>query len=414
MAFLFLTLCLLIIPSPCQSHFPALYGKVFVRSEQSLQDEHPSHPKIPSKPMDETDADSYQQQLEAQEMQNGPYADGLAETLSSLGRYHRDQGDYREAKDLYERALHVVRVNDGLYSERQFPLVRDLLNLHRAAGDLEALDDRYHYFFRLYGNGEPPYTAVRSRAILEYLRWQRAAHTSGLDEGSNKRIVELYRLNKRILESVAQTPNVDQTWHRELVLNQIRNLYLLLGSSISGGPSVQSEFEAHAQRQMANLQTTGFATGSNLLKDLIEQSSQLDPIELASLHLELGDWYQWNEILRRADEEYTKVEQILLDAGELDLLHQWLGEPVELPANDAFRLPEPRPDGAKPVVVTVRYDISAKGRLSNVEASTKEPGDASVGSRIKRMLRGSHFRPRFVAGQAEPMENLTRQYHLVQ
>lgn len=408
------------LPTPGQAHFPALYGKVFIRSDQAQQDERPHPPTVPPVPMDEADADAYEQQVKAQELLDGPYAETLAESLSSLGHYHRDRGDYRKAEDLYLRALHVVRVNDGLYSERQIPLMRDLLNLYRATGDLKALDDRYDNFFRLYGSGQPPYTALRKQASLEYLRWQRAAHCSGLDGSSNRRLVDLYQLNKRMLESVAQTPNVDQSWHRELVLNQIRNLYLLLGSNslpgvgFSAGSSGQTDPSVIVQQQMLNLQRTGFPIGRNLLQDLIAQSLQLAPIERASLHLELGDWYQWNEVLRGADEEYVKVEQILLEAGEQDLLDQWLGAPVELPANDAFRQPNPRPSDAKPVVATVRYDISAKGHLSNVEVSTKEPEDAAVGLRIKRMLKGTHFRPRFVSGHAEPMEKLTRQYQLVE
>ena len=47
-----------------------------------------------------------------------------------------------------------------------------------AVGDLEALDDRYYYFFRLYRSEQPPCTALRKRASLGYLRWQRAAHCS--------------------------------------------------------------------------------------------------------------------------------------------------------------------------------------------------------------------------------------------
>ena len=419
-ALTFLASCLLVLPTLCQAHFPALYGKVFIRSELAQQDERPHPPAVPPAPMDEADFDAYEQQVRAQELLDGPYAETLAESLSSIGHYHRERGDYRKAEDLYIRALHVVRVNDGLYSERQIPLLRDLLNLYHATGDLKALDDRYDYFFRLYGSGQPPYTALRKRASLEFLRWQRAAHCSGLDGGSYKRLVDLYLLNKQMLKSVAQTPNVDQAWQRELVLNQIRNLYLLLGvnnltgSSLSAGSSAHTDPSVIVQQQLSNLQLTGLHIGRKLLQDLIAQSLQLGPIERASLHLELGDWYQWNELLRRAEEEYALVEQILLEAGELETLDQWLGAPVELPANDAFRQPNPRPSDAKPVVATVRYDISAKGYLSNVEVSTKKPEDASVGLRIKRMLKGTHFRPRFVSGHAEPTEKLTRQYQLIE
>jgi len=400
-------------PTPGRAHFPAHYGKEFVRSEPARQGEHPRSPTVPVAPMDETDVDSYKQQVEAQEQLGGPYAEAVTDPLSSLARYYRDRGDYLEAEDLYERALHVVRVNDGLYSERQIPLVRGLMNMYRVAGDMKALDERYHYFFGLYGSGQPPYTALRKRASLEYLRWQREAHSSGLDGGSNKRLVELYQLNRQMLKSVAQTPNVEHTWYRELVLSQIQNLYLLLGGNFPAGAYGQTDFFP-VQQQMSMLQRSGFRTGRYLLEGLIAQSAQLDPIERASLHLELGDWYQWNEILHNANEQYAKVEQILLEAGELDLLDQWLGAPVELPANDAFRQPNQLPSDARPVVATVHFDISAKGHLRNVEVSTKEPEDAPVGWRIKHMLKETHFRPHFVSGHAEPVEQLTRQYQLVQ
>ncbi len=410
-ALIFLALGLLLLPAPGQAHFPAFYGKEFIRSEPARQAEHPPSPTVPAASMDEADADSFKQQLKAQELLGGPYAEATTDPLSSLARYHRDRGDYREAEDLYVRALHVVRVNDGLYSERQIPLVRGLLNLYREKGDMKALDDRYHYFFNLFGGGQPPYTALRKRASMEYLRWQRTAHNSGLDHGSNKRLVDLYFLNSRMLKWVAQTPDVEESWHRELVLSQIRNLYLALGSGVSGGFSGQPALE---DQQMSMIHRLGFGLGRSLLHDLIARSPQIDPIERASLHLELGDWYQWNQILLNANNEYAKVEQILLEAGELDLLDQWLGAPVELPANDAFWQPNQLPGDVEPIVATIHFDISAKGQLSHIKVSTKEPEDAPVGWRIKRMLKDTHFRPRFVSGHAEPVEQLTRQYQLVQ
>jgi len=397
-----------------QAHFPAFYGKKFVRAEPTQQGELPDSSIVPIAAMDEGDADSFEQQVEVLELIGGPYANSVVDPLSSLGRYHRDRGEYLQAEDFYKRALHIVRVNDGLYSERQIPLVRGLLNVYRTAGDMIALDDRYHYFFNLFGGGQPPYTALRRRATLEYLRWQRAAHVSRLDGGGNKRLVELYLLNKRILKSVAQTPDMEPSWYRELVLSQMRNLYLLMGNKHPGENFDEPGLDAPVERKMAMLQRTGVAVGRNLLQGLIAQSQQLEPIERASLHLELGDWYQWNDIRHNAELEYAKVEQILLEAGELDLLDQWLGAPIELPDNDAFQHPGQLSTGVNPVVATIHFDISARGRLSNVEVSTKAAEDATIGWHIKRMLKDTHFRPRFVSGHAEPVEKLTRQYRLVQ
>ncbi len=408
------------ITAPGQAHFPALFAKEFVRSEPAPQGDHTPSPEVPSAPMDKADADTYKQKLEEQELIGGPYAQGLIEPLSSLGHYQMDRGYYLEAEDLYKRALHILRVNDGLNSEHQIPAVNDLLNLYRTAGDLASLDDRYDYLFRLYGNGWPPYTPERRKGVLEYLRWQRAAHCSGIDRGNIKRLVDLFQLNKRILELVAQTPNEDPAWKHELVLSQIRNLYLLLGShdSPSSGFSVRSasqiEQPSLVQQKWSYLLSTGFNNGRDLLQSLIAVSAQLEPTQRAALHLELGDWYQWNERGVKADEEYVIVEEILLEAVETDLLDQWLGEPVELPDNDAFRQPDLPSSDKNPVIVTVNYDISVKGHLSNIEVTTEKPEDSSVGQRIRRMLMNTHFRPRFVSGHAEPMENLTRQYQLAQ
>jgi tetratricopeptide (TPR) repeat protein len=375
--------------------------------------------------MGKADADAYAEQLYEQESLSGPYGETLAELLSSLGRYHHERGDFREALELYKRALHVVRVNEGLYSERQLPMVRDLLNLYRESGDLEGLDDRYQYFFRLYGAGHPPYTALRKRASLEYMRWEREAHSLGLDAGKNRRLVDLYLINKQMLESTAEIPELDQEWRQALVLSQMRNLYLLFGlfstSADSYGvgsfavtppsPVEQSEF---VQQRLSNIQRTGVAVGRNLLTDLIAQSPQLEPVDRARLHLELGDWYQWNQILKRANEQYAKVETILLQAGESSLLEQWLGAPVELPDNDAFSRPSQNPGDDPAVIATVSFDISGKGNLSHIEVQTEDPEDASVGFRIVRMLKNTHFRPRFVSGQTEAVKHVTRQYQLVE
>ena len=145
---------------------PELYGREYVRIDRSWEDGSPRGLPVPREEYGDADESAFLEQIQTRELSGGPYSDALAEPLSSLGNYYRDQGKFDEALDLYERALHLVRVNDGLYSERQIPLLRELLDTYRLAGDMQALDDRYEYFFRLYGNGQPPYTELRLRASL--------------------------------------------------------------------------------------------------------------------------------------------------------------------------------------------------------------------------------------------------------
>jgi tetratricopeptide (TPR) repeat protein len=417
-AVVFLVVNLLLPLQMAQAHFPALYGREFVRTGPPAPEE-PLPTPLAAQPLSEEDIEAYKKQLEELEGLSGPYAEGLNDSLVTLGRHHLKQKDYSKALELYRRALHVMRVNAGLDSEQQVPLIREMMIVHQEMGDLEGLDKLYDTFFRTHGEGFPPYSDERKRAILEYMRWQRAVYATGLDAGNGRRLVELYSLNERMLEAIgaAQQDNFD--WYRELVINQLRNLYLVLGRvSLAGdgfrtqSPELDSSTEGVRQRTNF-IQRTGYSTGRNLLEALIAESEQLDPVERAGLYLELGDWAQWNQYRDYANEQYAEVEQILLAASEHERLEKWLGTPLALPDNDAFKRPDHLQQLEEPVVVTVQFDISATGAVRNVELVAVEPDGATNGTQLKRMLRGTHFRPRFVSGQAQAVNQVIREYQLV-
>ena len=61
----------------------------------------------------------------------------------------------------------------------------------------------------------------------------------------------------------------------------------------------------------AILQKTGERVGRKLMQDLMARGADLESKEVATFHRELGDWYQWNGNLRKANEEYAIVESML-------------------------------------------------------------------------------------------------------
>jgi tetratricopeptide (TPR) repeat protein len=407
------------------AELPALYGQEYVRFGQSSEDGGPRSLPAPREEYSDDDESAYLERLQIQELSGGPYSDALAEPLSGLGRYYRDQGNYKEALGLYKRALHVVRVNDGLYSERQIPLVRALLETYRLAGEMQALDERYDYFFRLYGNGQPPFTPLRMRASLEYLRWQREAFGLGLDGGRKSRLVEMYRLNERILKSAAQSTVVSQDSYRRLVLSQIRNLYLLQSEieppeeefisllSRSIQPNQGRDGMDINQQRLESIRQRSAARGRSLLQELIARiASSGEAAELASIHLELGDWQQWNGNSHSARQEYSRVIDILEDSGDSQLLEQWLGSPAELPVNAAFWQPDRLEQDAGRVVLSAEYDVSARGKARNIRVWAAKPEDEVFASRLRRKLSATRFRPRFATGEAEAVERVSRQYEL--
>ena len=191
------------------------YGQRVVAAQAAWVDEAVprvalDHPRIPpeQRPAARQRVQNLRQRLREQELAQGPYAAPLAETLTELARAVDALGDDAAALEARERALHLTRVNEGLYSAAQAPLLRALLEGHRRRSEFARLDERYDYFFRLYGAGRPPWTEARWAATLEYLRWQREALRRRIDGADvQRRLLELHRRHEDLfkLPGVAET-----------------------------------------------------------------------------------------------------------------------------------------------------------------------------------------------------------------
>lgn len=412
----------------------ASYGEEIVRAGQEWPDGRPRGGALGA---DEdpaalvapavTDEAEYLQQVEALELSAGPYAESLAEPLAGLARYERSSGDLQAAHRLYQRALHIVRVNEGLNSNRQLPLVRELLDTYRLAGEMEKLDERYDYFFRLYGQGQPPFTVMRLRAAVEYLRWQREALRSDLGEGDNRRLLELYNLNEEILSATEFDNQVGYAWYRELVLSQLRNLYLVQARiapridevglvrynplvSPNTGMLGQENFE---ETRLEAIQRSAVSRGAALLESLVDRAAAEGAVALAAARLELADWYQWNGLVRRATPNYAAVAAGLRAGGEGKLLDYWLGQPLELPANGAFWQPRSLGEGERRVTVKARYDVTANGQARNITALVDRESDEPAARRLRRELSKTRFRPRFLHGIGEAVNKVEAEYELI-
>ncbi len=404
---------------------PTAYGQQFVAVGRDWQDAAPPPVEVSSSSLSAADRKAFEVELDAVESSQGPYADGLAEPLLGLARYHRGQGELDASLASYRRALHLVRINDGLYSERQVPVVRELLQVFRDAGDLAALDDRYDYFFRLYGSGQPPYTDVRMQATLEYLRWQREAFRSELDAGNDRRLLDLYDLNRQVLEAVESDLSVEPQVKIELVISQLRNLYLLLdrikpptdvfygpggGRQVSGYAG--GNFQDFNRTRLETLRSTAVSRGRTLISSLLDEQPGIAVRERARLHLELGDWYQWNDIRHSAFDHYRSAFELLAGDADEEQLGEWFGRPVELPDNGAFWQPPHPRDSEDSGLVLASFRVNARGRARDVESHEAGGEDAAYASRLRRALRNTRFRPRFEDGEAVDSRVVKRQYRV--
>lgn len=361
----------------------------------------------------------YERQLLEMEQLGGPYAASLAEPLAALARLQEQQGNLLQSRRLYERALHLVRVNEGLYSERQIPILQQLFGAYRQAGDMQTLDMRYDYYFRLYGAGQAPYTALRLGATLEYLRWQREALLLELDDENSGRLLALYNLNKDVLDAVSEQEGVAYPLYKSLVLSQLSNLYLarhLYRPELQSANEVPQHLTAGAWEQqntneyrLDRIQRGAVSKGRGLLEDLIARTPPGDAVELASIYLELGDWNQWNDRRTDADVAYRRAIGLLADANEQALLAQWFDTPRELPVNGVFQRPRATQE-PQALVVQASFDVSAEGRARNIETRIEGDGEESRAGRLRRELADVRFRPAYREGEPDALEGLSRSY----
>jgi len=404
-------------------HLPELFGHEYVRV-QALSSNTITPVHLPTA-LEETghtgtqqDAEAFEEQVKNSERAHGPYATGLTDPLISLGIHYYSLGKHEQALEAYRRALHVARVNDGLTSDRQIPILRGLIRLYRESGDFESLDGAFRYYARVQAIGAVPPTRQELDDGLEYFEWQREAYTSRRDGKQAVHLLQAYLGNEQMLKALSASEDADPEWFRQLVMSQMRNLYLLLSSEpvtlhdhgFIPGQLVPDEATL---RRIQYIQKSGISRGQELLKEAIVRGQAFEATDRAALHLELGDWYQYHSKFSKAGREYAQVVKILSEAGQDDLLSQWLEQPMELPdERELWQLP-PEQDQHGGLVVVAQYKVSARGEARSLKVSVPGADSSGQARRIKAMLRETHFRPRFVRGVAESSEPVTRTYRLL-
>jgi tetratricopeptide (TPR) repeat protein len=398
------------------AHLPELFGREYIRLEGSPQLSAEETTAAQQLPLSKEDRALYENELKQAEVSGGPYASGLSDPYIGLGYDYLKRGDSKGALEAYRQALHVVRVNDGLNSQRQAPILREIIDIHRRIGDAEALNDAYEYYARILKFDLPPLTEKKLQAALEYMDWERELYVAQTIANTRAPLMRVYRVNKGMLQSLVPSNAQELNWHTQLTLSQLRNFYLMLGdeylplqsTGFATGHGVKID---KVNRRFAFAQQTALKDAKTLLRSSIDYAQSAPEAERAVLHLELGDWHQWNGELGHATKQYTRVVELLHASGDEALLMQWLDQPVELPD-------EPQLNGGghslRPgVVIQANYDVSSRGVVQRVVVSTSDEKNEWQAWRLKRMLRDTHFRPRFSRGEAELTEQISRQYMLV-
>lgn len=396
---------------------PAPHGERFYSA--SLPQALPGlEPLPPRQSAPETEA--WQQRIREAEYVNGPYGQGIAETLLDAANYFASRGDYRSALAHWRRTVHLVRVNEGLYSPLQLPALNSQLDMHLRLGDFESAGEvkSYLYFLarRRYAPGDPELVA----ATVDWIEWRRQQWLREPNPEQPRELLSLWReLDRHTQEDEEKILGLPEL--AALTYAQINVLYVIGTGDFGidretemmlgrGAASAEAALDID-RAQIQALQDAAYARGRQRLEVLLERAAAAgDVAEQARANRALGDWYLWYGSSKRAAPHYRDSWNQLAELGELDLQRDWYAVPVELPAGNIMWVPPSPQDDESDALVIARFDVDARGRARNVDTEPLDPDDEAQGFRLTRLLRDSRFRPRLEAGEIVATEGLVREY----
>jgi tetratricopeptide (TPR) repeat protein len=295
----------------------------------------------------------------------GPFDAVLIEPLLGLGDNYQESGAYTNAVSAYNEARTVSRRVYGLQNEGQIEMLDRLTETYGEMNDPIEAHAQQLEALQLVARNHEPSSPEALEAVYKYALWLRAAHRYTEER-------EQYFRAERII--------VDT--HGETSLMLVRPL----------------------RERAISFRVQGSAAphGIGALRDalaLVEAEANPDPLMLAEVLRDIGDWDVAFARIGTQGAEYLRSWNALdaVPNGE-ELRKSWYGgiEAV-LSAPLSPRSLTNDPDAPRGHVL-VRFDIDATGRSQNVMVVSSDP----VGLKdeaVARHIRESRFRPNIVDGR---------------
>ena len=383
----------------------------------------------------------YQRQIAERERDYGVFDPELGELLLGLGLFYKNQGDYSEAADALDRALHIRKVTEGLESMNQVPVLQALIETNSAGQSWDELDKNYHTLLwihqRRLESGNPDILPL----IDLVGRWKLAAYNNNLLSAPPGKtlydLADIYKTTIRTIESL-----YGDTDHRLLI--PLRGLAISQYEIVNNGYSIpvheyqsteprlvsrivcRTETDATGRRRQVceseTVHNPNYIIGKQRVKDRLMQLN-LDMVKdtlirvkevyenddtltvegMAKSLLDLGDWYMINGQHRAARSHYEQAFNVLQDnQADAETMDYFFGKPVKIPALDRA-LPDSAPDTGKPVpaaFVKLAFQVYQDGRPGSIKViDQSEPDNYKARKNASNYVRDSLFRPQLVAGK---------------
>jgi len=347
------------------------------------------------------------------ESNQGAYSLQLGEALTTLADYHASQHEFEQASKHYNRALHIERINQGIYSAQQKPILEKLVSSLQAQNKWPSAIKKQQYAHWLSNRQHPQDSLELLTDLHDLANWHIAAYVE-TDKRNHQHLIEAHKLYRQYIELNDSHHNNN---HLRLIpiLKGFMNTNYFLASSVekqeSGFNIKFSSQEQLVERQekIAQYKMNSFRKGKLALERMIKiysHNSEDDASSEIKTLIALGDWYQLYGKSQSAKVAYLKAYQkAATEPSNADAL---FAIPVALPVLDKGLYKNSAQHHSYSIA---RFDVASNGSAKNIEILETMPAKGKrLGSKTKRFLRSTRFRPVMKAGRVVAAKNVTQRY----
>lgn len=165
--------------------------------------------------------------------QQGQYNPDLLHAMNGLGEALIAAGELREANDVLEQQIQILRVNDGLYTDGQIALVHRQLAVMAAQRNWPGMQDRLSYLSWLLERSETLSDSEKLNNMKVMRDWTRLLLSRGPRQHEAAYLLQLRDIEESSLALARATISDTGVLQRMIYDQAIAELYLALG--IVGG-----------------------------------------------------------------------------------------------------------------------------------------------------------------------------------
>ncbi|MDP4783937.1 MAG: hypothetical protein NWS78_11550 [Gammaproteobacteria bacterium] len=371
--------------------------------------------------------DNYNAVIADLEGDGGAWNGSLVEELTSLGTLLQQQGSHEEAIKVFDRAVHINRISLGLHSVEQVPAIESKIQSYLALNQWQDADLTFEYLYyiqrRAYGTRDPRLIPVLNSIAEWNLRAFHLGHGEALGMRLNNALMFWNAAARMVKTHFGPQDERFVTYLRGIASSS----YLLSRNpemmADLGRPEFRNELAVNRVHlgQSDSYESRGYASGARALTEILryEIDKRDDVLALADAFTNLADWYLIFGRRRAAEEQYSNAWRLLANQPNADALHKaYFGRIVPMPSfvgerNRGYELDVVR-QSDEPLdsdYADLIFDVTDTGVVRDVRTLSAETEDnKNQLSRLRRVVRSSHFRPIIIDGIPQRSENNVFRY----